>query len=597
MPLPTDYDTVTVTGKFTLLDGSPAQGKVRFTGKVVVTSAATKTNVVPTSIVAILDANGSFSVPLPATDDPDIQPNGWTYRVQEELTTGGGRTYEMVVPIAAKGSGLDLSTVAPIAPSMGDPTAFVTSAALVPVQVKADDASTKADAALPRSGGNVTGRLTVNGWSLPMVQPNRRVGWRDASSIITSMQAGHGWVVSGTVGSSNLNDTAVYTRGSQSASMTTNGAGAQANLRRLGMPALNLTGKALRLVLRVSDYTRLSTLNFFVGTGGLANTFKWRFNAITASNQIGLANEWVVVTLQFSELNAGGGTFSISSTGVPSTTSGFTDLQFQVVDNGTGPVTVWLQAVEVIDSVVTTWPKGVVSVTFDDSNDSARLVQPKMDALGFRGTQYTIADAIGTPGKLTMAELKSLQDMSGWEIAGHSYASSAHTARYPSLTAQQVDDDARNLKAWLVSNGFTGDSFAYPGGRYELTTDGVLVEKLVARYFGNARTILSNVNVSTHASIDAIPAAMPHRMRGMSSVSSLSVGSNNPTTLMGAGGMLDKVAANGGHLALVFHGITVGAPTDPVECSVADYNAIMDAIAARGIPVLPVSDVVRRSGL
>ncbi|MEO3927904.1 polysaccharide deacetylase family protein [Micromonosporaceae bacterium B7E4] len=414
--------------------------------------------------------------------------------------------------------------------------------------------------------------------------------------MVTAMQAGHGWTAAGTIGGSNLNDTAVFVRGSRSASITTNGAGATATLRRFGLPAINLTGKALRLLLRVDNYTRVNSLSFFVGTSGMANNLKWRFNASTRSSQIGLAGDWVTVTLQWSEINTVAGAYRLSPTGAPSTTAGFTDMQIQVSDKGTGPVTLWLQAVEVIDSGVSMWPDGIVSVTFDDSNASARLAIRKMDALGFPGTQYTIADAIGTPGKLTLAELRSLQDTSGWEIAGHSYGSSAHATRYPKLTAQQVDDDARELKAWLVSNGFHGDSFAYPGGQYEKTVDGVPVDQLVARHFGSARTILSEVGVSTHAAIDACPAAMPHRMRGLSSISSLSKGPNNHRKLTGKGGMLDRVATNGGWLNLVFHQIVTGAPKDPAEISQTDFNMIMDAIAARGIPVISVSDVVHRAG-
>ncbi|MEU8264518.1 polysaccharide deacetylase family protein [Micromonospora sp. NPDC048999] len=431
----------------------------------------------------------------------------------------------------------------------------------------------------------------------PMIGPSFASGWRDVSSIVTSMQAGHGWTTTGTIGGANLNDSAVFVRGSQSASITTNGAGATATLRRFGLPAINLTGKALRLLLRVDNYTQVNTLNFMVGTSSLVNNFKWRFNANTSSSQIGMAGDWVAVTLHWSEINTAAGAYTLSPTGAPSTTSGFTDLQIQVADKGTGPVSLWLQAVEIIDSAVSTWPKGIISITFDDSNDSARLAMRKMDTLGFRGTQYTIADAIGTPDMLTLAELRSLQAMSGWEIAGHSYTSLAHATRYPNLTAQQVDDDARSLKEWLVSNGFHGDSFAYPGGRYENTVDGVPVDQLVARYFGSARTILSEVGVSTHVALDAIPAAMPYRMRALSSVSSLSPGPNNPTKLTATGGMLDKVASNGGWLNLVFHQIVTGAPTDPAEITQTDFNLIMDAIAAREIPVIPVSDVVRRAGV
>ena len=432
----------------------------------------------------------------------------------------------------------------------------------------------------------------------PTIAPTLPSGWRDASSIVTSMQAGHGWTTAGAIGGFNLDDSAVFVRGSQSASITTNGAGATAALHRFGLPPIDLTGKALRLLLRVSNYTQVNTLNFFLGTSGQANNFKWRFNAHTSSSQIGMAGDWVAVTLQWSEIDTVAGTYTLSPTGAPSTTRGFRDMQIQVSDKGTGPVTLWLQAVEIIDSAVSTWPKGIISITFDDSSDSSRLAMKKMDKLGFRGTQYTIADAIGTPGKLTLAELRSLQSRSGWEIAGHSYASSAHSTRYPNLTAQQVDDDARNLKAWLVSNGFRGESFAYPGGQYEKTVDGVPVDQLVARYFGSARTILSEVGVSTRAAIDAIPAAMPYRMRGLSSVSSLSSGPNKPSRLTAADGMLDKVASNGGWLNLVFHWIwSPMRPPIPAQITQTEFNKIMDAIAAREIPVIPVSDVVRRAGV
>jgi hypothetical protein len=41
------------------------------------------------------------------------------------------------------------------------------------------------------------------------------------------------------------------------------------------------------------------------------------------------------------------------------------------------------------------------------------------------------------------------------------------------------------------------------------------------------------------------------------------------------------------------HEITAGAAANANQCSQADFDSIMDAIAARGIPVLPVGDVLR----
>ena len=126
MPLPANYDTVPVRGKYVYLDGSPASGQVKFTGKIAAISDAYDTIILPNTIVASLDSSGAFTVNLPATDDPDILPNGWTYTVSETLTGGGGRTYEIDVPISAKTAGIDLSDVAPRPPASGTPTAFVT---------------------------------------------------------------------------------------------------------------------------------------------------------------------------------------------------------------------------------------------------------------------------------------------------------------------------------------------------------------------------------------------------------------------------------------------------------------------------------------
>lgn len=126
MVLPTDYDTVPVRGKYVYLDGSPAAGQIRFTGKVIATSTATDTIIIPATITAQLDENGEFAINVPATDDPDISPGNWTYTVEERLTAGGGRTYEIDVPLASKPDGIDLSSVAPVSPASGDPTAFVT---------------------------------------------------------------------------------------------------------------------------------------------------------------------------------------------------------------------------------------------------------------------------------------------------------------------------------------------------------------------------------------------------------------------------------------------------------------------------------------
>lgn len=161
MALPADYNTVQVRGKYTYLDGSPALGVIRFSGKIPAVSASTKTVIIPSTLTAVLDSTGQFQIDLPATDDPDILPNGWTYSVQEELSNGGGRTYEIDVPLSFQATGIELSTVAPVQPTHGDPTAFMTLSA---VDELVD--ATGYEALPVSSGGLWTGSVDLTGLAM-----------------------------------------------------------------------------------------------------------------------------------------------------------------------------------------------------------------------------------------------------------------------------------------------------------------------------------------------------------------------------------------------------------------------------------------------
>ncbi|WP_367320264.1 polysaccharide deacetylase family protein [Streptomyces sp. HUAS ZL42] len=411
----------------------------------------------------------------------------------------------------------------------------------------------------------------------------RRATWSQ------QFQPGHGWTGAGTgTASANLNDTSVFVRGTQSVRVTTSGTGKQSYVRKLGGAATSLTGKAIRLVFRVDDTTHLSKLSFYLGTGSLANYFLWQFHthSATATNYV-QSGEWVTVHLQWADVASAVGTYSLSSTGVPSTTTGFTDMSFAVYDNAGGPVTYHLQSVELIPDTASVFPKGVVSITFDDSHTSVHgLARPVMDAYGFAGTVYNIADAIGTSSFLTLDQMHSLQDFSGWEMAGHSYATSAHTASYSKLTAQQVDDDLRTLREWLVGNGFTSEHFAYPHGAFEKTTDGVPVDQIAGRHFTTARSIISET-------IESFAPAMPYRLKALTGINDGSgIGGTALANLTAAGGRLDRCAANGDWLILCLHRVVDGAPASSTEISKTGLNTLMKAIADRGIPVVTVAEAM-----
>lgn len=158
MALPVEYDQVTVYGRYTFLSGLPVAGEIVFTGKTFATAATSHTTIVPSPISVRLDPDGQFSIALPATDDPDVTPNGWTYTVTERFT--GGRQFEIEVPIAAKLTGIDLSILAPAEPASGDPTTFVTlsaySAGLATAQANSTAAVSAANTATTTANNAAT---------------------------------------------------------------------------------------------------------------------------------------------------------------------------------------------------------------------------------------------------------------------------------------------------------------------------------------------------------------------------------------------------------------------------------------------------------
>jgi hypothetical protein len=117
---PDDYRTGTVIGTWTTTLGRPGRGMVVFTPRPTFMVAAGDTIVLPNPVVARL-INGSISVTLAATDDLDVSPLDWTWRV--EIRTEGPRvaTFDIAVPT---GSVIDLRTVVEVDPATG--TAMVT---------------------------------------------------------------------------------------------------------------------------------------------------------------------------------------------------------------------------------------------------------------------------------------------------------------------------------------------------------------------------------------------------------------------------------------------------------------------------------------
>lgn len=115
MPLPASITPVTLTGTYLKSDGSPETGFIKIRARQVISSSADNTIVSIENIEIGLDNNGQFSVDVIPTNDPDWEPQGWTYHVIESLSSGSGRRFFIEIPYDVLGGTLDIAD-APIIP-------------------------------------------------------------------------------------------------------------------------------------------------------------------------------------------------------------------------------------------------------------------------------------------------------------------------------------------------------------------------------------------------------------------------------------------------------------------------------------------------
>jgi hypothetical protein len=109
MALGISITKVALTGNYIDFEGNPIAGQVIFSMAEVLRDGTDDQLIAPSVVVAPL-VNGSFTVTLPATNDPDVVPNPFVYTVVESFPNG--RTYTISLPYTTSGS-LDLADISP----------------------------------------------------------------------------------------------------------------------------------------------------------------------------------------------------------------------------------------------------------------------------------------------------------------------------------------------------------------------------------------------------------------------------------------------------------------------------------------------------
>ena len=402
-----------------------------------------------------------------------------------------------------------------------------------------------------------------------------RLDPRTELEVVTAMQSGHGVTLVG--GSAvNLNDTSTFALGTQSAKFTTVPA-EQTYFEKTEAADFDMTDKQFVFWTKAANWEwEFSEIDFLVGDASLTNYFRFRLvnAALPGGSYIaggfpdsnGVWQRWTQAW-EPEEIVGSPNRAALRRWRfrVKANTSNYSVFSF----NG------WAMQPEPKQ-----WPYGVVTINFDDGWDTQyTLARPVMDKYGFPATAYIIRDQIGTANHMTLAQLKALQDLNGWQIASHADTQTNHDLGFDdSLSLAAIETEMDGIINYLKANGLIGWSdFAWPGGNHD--ANGYTAAK---RRFQTSRDITGRVTRETLPVIGDL-----HRVRGISLRNT-----DTPATLAA---WIDRAYSSKSWLNLVFHQVKA-SPTILLEYSTADFTTVMDYLAAKDIPVRTVADVMRLRG-
>ncbi len=352
--------------------------------------------------------------------------------------------------------------------------------------------------------------------------------------------------------------------GTRSLRVSTDGDAKQVNMRATGLGPLDLSDVFLRLHLRVEGVENLDAMYFYLSNDGFETFDSY---LIVAGNdqpeERYMENgEWVTIT---------------TALGTPMWREPrvdlrrVTDMQISTVDNGRGPVTVWLGGLEAVQRP----RRGVVTVVFDDARSGVyELALPQAQRFGVRASVAVIADLVGVEGFLTVEQMRLMERFGGWEMIAH-HVSELPYGGFDTLTEQDLRYELEGVKRWMLSEGFRrgADVIAYPYGGFSARSLATVRE-----YFAAGRTILQS------AGLETFPPADPYRIRA------LSVLDRDTTEALRAA--IDRAVREKSWLVLVFHQLSNETTDYDTFYSGIDFALIMSHLANADVDVLTLSEAV-----
>jgi hypothetical protein len=194
---------------------------------------------------------------------------------------------------------------------------------------------------------------------------------------------------------------------------------------------------------------------------------------------------------------------------------------------------------------------------FDDTHDEGYTeAMKKMSEYGMVGSADINPFNVGTSGRMTVEQLRELQDVHGWEV---SLQVSGDITQH---TGQGIEDFLNTGRKWLIDNNLTGgiQHYAYSGGFYNAES-----LKVIRKYFKTARNGGVGLNGSTY------PPGDWHILQ------SQSIDTSDTTGFLA--GLIDDAIAESELLIFTFHEI-VATTTSGSQISIADFSTFIDDLQA-----------------
>lgn len=451
--------------------------------------------------------------------------------------------------------------------------AAVAAAAVIPTT----DAAMALVASDPESDFAIQQAATIVA-ALPLAPRQRPLPPIQGSRVILIPASGHGWsMTTGASGSAVTEDTnrpGPFSDRSIKVSRVTDNAELISPM--LAAP-IDLTDGPITVWVYLPDEAPKGIFVQALSNGGTGNFYQWdRYGVAATGSSSPHVDGWTAFELFYSS--------TTTMVGTPDPAN-ITQLRIRASGNDT---IVWLGGI-VQRPTPELFPNGVASIYFDDGYSSTYdLAMPVLASRGAVGVVSVIAASVGESGFMDVPTLRKLQERSGWEICGHSWSPNGAEYRLDQFDPKELEDEFRNLKAWLVANGFETETWVSPGG---VSNAGIwdVGRKFFAIHRGVAPAGTNGIRQASESASPQpmYPAFLPSANFHVADM-----------TVANMKAALDAIKAKKSWGSLTFHEVTTGASSG-LSASVADLSEVIAYANTIGVPIRTprqVLDSVNRPG-